>query len=313
MSKPTVNMTNWQLYVYGDQYSLSGTADNHPSLGKNVYVSRTSSLENYTFEDEVLTYETRNTIYVCPLKYMNTRPYGNVVFEHIEELTHQADKSESIIDKIIAATAKLSIQEIKKEYEDPKIRTAYYDDVYKITGDYSNDVFLNHIIELQIQGQDEIAKLKQKENERLISIACKYEDCVYIEVSNVGGGSLLAYHLGDYTGVVKPVLHSGMFQDSVLYMKYASEEDPCSLDFRYFPRGWEDIMETYSWSDNIKTAVIKNDTSYSISFNRVEIPVGETKFFKPDSHRQGLISPDCYNGKSIFTMSKEEGNTDGDI
>lgn len=26
--KATVNMTNWQLYVYDEQYSLSGTADN---------------------------------------------------------------------------------------------------------------------------------------------------------------------------------------------------------------------------------------------------------------------------------------------
>ena len=59
MSKATVNMTNWELYVYEEQYSLSGTADNHPSLGKNTYVSKTSSLINYIFiykliEDEII-------------------------------------------------------------------------------------------------------------------------------------------------------------------------------------------------------------------------------------------------------------------
>lgn len=92
-----------------------------------------------------------------------------------------------------------------------------------------------------------------------------------------------------------------MFQDSVLYMKYARENDPCSLDFRYFPKGWGDIMETYSWSDNIKIAVIKNDTGDSLRFNNVDIPIGETKVFTPEGHRQGLVSPDCHNGKSIFT------------
>ena len=49
MDKATVNMTNWELYVYEDHYSLSGTADDHPMLGKNTYVSRASSLFNLNF------------------------------------------------------------------------------------------------------------------------------------------------------------------------------------------------------------------------------------------------------------------------
>lgn len=281
MNKATVNMTNWQLYVYNDDYSLSGTADRHPSLGKSTYISRTSPLVSYQFDDDVLTYETQNTIYVCPLKYMRTYPYRGIVADYIKELTHRGDKSECILDKIIAATAKLSISETQ------------------------NDVFLNHIIELQKRGQIEIESMMRQEEQRLIELARNYEDCVYIEVSNVGSGSLLAYHLGDYTGVVQPELHSGMFQDSVLYMKYESEDDPCSLDFRYFPQGLQDIMETYSWSDNIKRAVIKNDTGYSLKFNRIDISMGETVIFTPDGHRQGLISPDCHNGKSCLTIPKE--------
>lgn len=313
MEKATVNMTNWELYVYEERYNLSGTADNHPSLGKNTYVSRTSSLVNYTFEDDVLTYETRNTIYICPLKYMNTWPYKNVVVEYREKLSHLADKSESILDKIIAATAKLSIQKTKKEFNDPGKRTGFYDEICKIQEDYSDDDLLNHIMELQVKGQNEIDEMKEHEHERLMDIAGNYDDCVYIEVSNVGCGSLLAYHLGDFKGVVYPSLHSGMFQDSVLYMKYAREDDPCSLDFRYFPRGLEDVMETYSWSDNIKIAVIKNDTDHYLRFNNVDIPIGETKVFSPEGHRQGLISPDCHNGKSVFSLHKKEGDTDGDI
>lgn len=308
MSKATVNLTNWVLHVDEDEYYyLSGTADYHPILGKNAYVSQTSSLVDFIFEEDVLTYETRNTIYVCPLKYMSTWPYRGMGDEHRVKLTHRADASESILDKIIAATAKLSIQERKREYEElPEDLRRFYRDVCEISEDYSEDVLLKYIRNLQVQGQIEIEEMRKKEKKRLTELASKYEDCVYMEVSNVGCGNLLAYHLGDYTGVVEPDIHLGMFQDSVLYMKYARKDDPCSLDFRYFPKGLGTVMETYSWSDNIKYAVIKNETSYSLRFNRTEIPSGETMVFTPKDHRQGLISPDCHNGKSVFTKPKEK-------
>lgn len=41
-------------------------------------------------------------------------------------------------------------------------------------------------------------------------------------------------------------------------------------------------METYSWSANIETAVIKNDTDVKLWFNGVEILPGETKQFTPE-------------------------------
>ena len=148
--------------------------------------------------------------------------------------------------------------------------------------------------------------MEEQEKQRLFEIAGKYEDCVYIEVSSVQSGSTLVYHLGDAVGIVKPGVHIGMFQDSVLYMKYATEEDPCALDFRYFPKGFGDVMETYNWSDNIKQAVIKNQRGHSLNFNGEEIAPGETKVFTPVTHRQGLFSPDCYNGKSLFTVGEED-------
>ena len=131
-----------------------------------------------------------------------------------------------------------------------------------------------------------------------MEIAKKYDDCIYIEVSKISSGDNLAYHLGDDCGIVKPYIHVGMFQDSVLYMKYRQDEEDTALDFRYFPKGT--LMETYSWSDNIKQAVIKNMKGYSIFFNEQEVLPGETKIFTPEGHVQGLISPDCYNGKSAL-------------
>lgn len=45
---------------------------------------------------------------------------------------------------------------------------------------------------------------------------------------------------------------------------------------------------------------------FSLIFNHEEIAPGETKVFTPDTHKQGLFSPDCYNGKSLFTMGEED-------
>ena len=108
--------------------------------------------------------------------------------------------------------------------------------------------------------------MEEQEKQRLFEIAGKYEDCVYIEVSSVQSGSTLVYHLGDAVEIVKLGVHIGMFQDSVLYMKYATEEDPCAVDFRYFPKGFGDVMETYSWSGNQAQVIgsIAQDAGWSI-------------------------------------------------
>lgn len=70
MEKAKVTMRNWEPYVYDGEYNLSGTADVHPRLGRNVYVATTSTLVKASLEEDVLIYETRNTVYHCPLKYM---------------------------------------------------------------------------------------------------------------------------------------------------------------------------------------------------------------------------------------------------
>lgn len=276
MDKAIVNMSNWELYVHDEHYNLSGIAEIHPRLGRNVYVRRTSSLQNYGFEEDILAYETKNTIYKCPLKYMNTKPYVNVVPGYKEELMRRDEKSDSILDKIIAAAAKISV------------------------GVETDDEFVAHIIQITEIGKAELEAIKKADDARMIEIAQKYDDCIYIEVSNIDAGDKLAYHFGDDCGTVEPDIHSGMFQDSILYMKYRQNEGDVALDFRYFPKGMGDCMETYSWSDNIKQAVIKNTCDFPIKFNQQEIAPGETKVFTPEGHRQGLVSPDCYNGKSAL-------------
>lgn len=300
MGKPIVNMTDWELYVYNEEYSLSGRADRHPRMGKDAYIYHTSKFVDYCYKEDELIYETLNTMYVCPLKYMTRHPYSSVVSEYKKKLTHRADNSELILDKIIAAAAKIAIENEERQMSDGEKRRR------KTVVDFSGDEFLARIKGMQMEGQAEIEQMQREEANRLIGIALQYEDCVYLEVSNVGEGNVLAYHLGDDTGVVYPRVHSGMFQDSVLYMKYARQDDPCSLDFRYFPRGMGNEVETYSWSDNIARAVIKNDSASVLYFNRTPLEAGETKVFSPESHRQGLVSPDCHNGKSVLFTGKTE-------
>lgn len=246
-------MFNWELYVYKNCYNLSGTADDHPSLGRNTYISQTSTVVCYELKDDVLTYETQNTIYVCALKYINTKPYGNVVPKYKKELTHRADESDNCLDIIITALAKMA------------------------TDNSLDDEFVCHILELAEIGKKEMQEREEAQNRALFEIVKDYENCIYIEVSNIEEGDKLVYHIGDDFGTIMPQLHSGMFQDSVLYRDY---EDNNRLDFRYFPDIFGVSMRTYSWSDNIQLAVIKNCKQMPITFNGTSIKPGEVESFK---------------------------------
>ncbi len=304
MSKPIVNMTDWQLSYNNEKYGLSGYADDHPHIGRNQFISYTSKLIDYSFKDDILKYETKNTVYVCPLKHMYPEPYSGTVEDCILDYLDMDKDSDSILDKIIAASAKISVMNKKEKYKDTPPENHQYPQIMALTEDYSNDPLVRKIKELQIIGQKELKEKKKAEEERLTGIAQRYEDCIYIEVSNVCCGDPLAYHLGEYTGIVSPYVHVGTIQDSVLYMKYTEEDEPCSLDFRYFPKGVGDVIETYSWSDNIKEVVIKNMMDRDLSFNGEIVKPGETKEFTDENHKEGLISPDCHNGKSLLFKPK---------
>ena len=252
MEKQVVNMSNWELNIYDNEYNLEGVGDYHPRLGKDAYISYTTKVEKCYLEEDVLGYETKNTIYLCPLKYMSTNPYGSVMTSSKEEMMKRADESDFLLDKIIAASAYIAMDKANE------------------------NEFAKRIAELQKVGQEELNEKQEKENERLIEIVKGYEDAVYIEVSQVSTGSVMAYHFGEDVGVIQPELHAGMVQNSILYVGKIKED--CNIDFRYFPNG-NLGMETYSWSDNIKNVVIKNVRKDTIKYNTTDIESGETKVF----------------------------------
>lgn len=115
------------------------------------------------------------------------------------------------------------------------------------------------------------------ESERLIEKAKQFENCIYLEVKNPEVYEKLSYHIAKHTGVIKPQVHVGMFQDSVLYIKYPDSANDISIDFRFFPKCWGTILETYKISENIKIIIINNRTDETIVFNDISIAPGEMR------------------------------------
>lgn len=134
--------------------------------------------------------------------------------------------------------------------------------------------------------------------QQLIEEVEKYADSIYMVRDNTCHSNVLAYHIGDKTGVIKPEYHIGMFQDSVLYSLYKesdNDHEGLQLDFRYFPRGYGSF-DTYVWSKNITQAVIRNNLDFKIWINGKIVKPGETRVIPWDGsqiHQEREIDEDA--------------------
>ena len=277
--KNRIDLYNWQLWFSEGEYRLSGIAEYYPDYGKDCNIHGTSTILNTKLEDDILRVETKHSFYSCPLKYMKVEPYGNLVFDIMDGLSHFADGSDDPVKKIVAVSAKMRIKAGGQRWLDgemprlEKIKPAPVEE----------DDFYRYIEELQKKGQEELKERKEEDEKRLMDAVKDYEDSVYLEVYDADNPGKLVFKIGEESGIIDPWCHSGMFQDSILYTRYP-EGDGQYIDFRYFPRGWGSSMETYGWTENIKQAVIKNAGEKSITFNGEPINPGETKIFarKPE-------------------------------
>lgn len=103
---------------------------------------------------------------------------------------------------------------------------------------------------------------------------------------------------------IDPSCHVGMFQDSWLMMS------PDMVDFRLFPMA--SYWEPYHVSDNIVRVHFYNPSDYDVGLrvrrNEIKLPAGEItvveRTFLQDA--ESLVSPDCYNGKSMLTATKKQ-------
>lgn len=110
---------------------------------------------------------------------------------------------------------------------------------------------------------------------------------------------------------VKPLIHVGMFQDSVLLTDWEGGK----VDFRYFPMGRG--MEPYHISDGLQTIKVRNLGERAVYFGQpgreVVCPPGEVTAVPAAEHdAEGLFSPDAVNGKGLYKtlFSKDGEDTD---
>lgn len=251
MGKNLVKMKNWFLEkeLYSNEYNLSGRAFEHPKLGKNAYISRTSYFVNAYIEDDVLYYETMNTIYECPLKYINKTIYNDMDEDYIQHCL-TCKSTDNVVEQIIYTLA-------------------------TYTKGLAPTEFSQHLLDLIDIGSIELAKLKEQDSIRYLGKASNLKDgSIYIECSTIALGDVLIYNIENEKGFCEPVIEHHMYGDVITY-------DSDLFVFKYKPQGTN--IEVVEWSDNIKEIHLKNIKGYTITFNRKSVLSEELKvFFKGD-------------------------------
>lgn len=255
MSK--VNLTRWRLFTYDDKWYLSGIADNHPVLGRNISIGRTSHILKATLENDVLYAITGNNEYVCPLKYMNINK-GNFVIEDTE------------VDSVCSTLYSLWVNIIEGT------KTPETDRLLKLVD----------------EGSKELEEQTEMYEKSVLQRVKQEEACLYIEFNNLYEG-IAAYNIQNNTGIIYPYVHSGMFQDSVLYMERGI------VDFRYFPKE-NNTFEVYNWSEGLDKVIVKNNSNKGISYNGYLINPDEEYILDKSTYTCGLVSPDSVTGQSVL-------------
>lgn len=263
MGKPEVLMHNWYLMNVGNEYILRGDVKNHPKLGnaRNILTSR---FVGAILEDDVLYYETLNTIYKCPLKYLNADYYTLNIKEYNnvrKDIPLQSEFKQ--LNDLFNSILRISVKRGRITLTD----------------------FDKHLKDLVESGKKELIDLKELEKQHLIEEVSKYESSVYLELTSIHHGDNLAYNINGKIGIVEPQSHIGTFTDSILYCND-------TVDFRYFIRS--NGFEIYHWSDGIDKLVIKNLKGYGVYINSTLVDPGMTVEIKNDS-RDSLVSPDSVN------------------
>lgn len=110
---------------------------------------------------------------------------------------------------------------------------------------------------------------------------------------------------------VRPYVHTGMFQDSVLITDW----DTGTVDFRFFPKG--DRLEPYHISDGLTAIRLCNLGAAAVTFGgpgrETLCPAGEVTLLPMAAHEtEGLFSPDTVNGKGLYSrLLTDEPGEDG--
>lgn len=94
-----------------------------------------------------------------------------------------------------------------------------------------------------------------------------------------------------------------MFKDSYLYQLSGV------VDFRHYEFIYGSVS-TYHMSDSIKRLVVNNIGSRPVTIDNVVYKHGVTvTCVTEENHPEGLISPDVFNGKGLFSDFIKEGDS----
>lgn len=152
---------------------------------------------------------------------------------------------------------------------------------------------------------DEAIKLANEKESSLVTRLEK-ELCdgdLYLEL---GAGGIISVHFKYTDGIhrISSRCHSGMFVDSYLYVLAGV------VDFRHYAFTNGEVS-TYHMSDSIKRLVVNNIGSRPVTIDKKMYESGTTiTCVTEENHPEGLVSPDAFNGKSMFSDFVKEGNSD---
>lgn len=120
-----------------------------------------------------------------------------------------------------------------------------------------------------------------------------------------GAGGIISVHF-KYQGRVHRLssqIHMGMFKDSYLYQLSGV------VDFRHYEFCGGQV-NTYHMSDSIKRLVVNNIGSRPVTIDGIVYEHGMTATcVTEENHPEGLVSPDAFNGKGLFSDFIKEGDS----
>lgn len=139
-----------------------------------------------------------------------------------------------------------------------------------------------------------LAKKKEQEFAKVLDKELLNGD-FYIELSETAINKAY-FKYDDKVYKVHGYCHVGMLTDSYLYHISGV------VDFRHYEFGFNGFS-TYHISDTIKRLVVKNIRIQQMQIDGVIYPAGQTTItcVTEENRQEGLLSPDCVNGKSVFS------------
>lgn len=291
----------WDIWEWDDGIYLSGVCIGHNRI-KDYHHFRSTAIQSVELEGDGFVFTTQNTKYYGEFGNMSCSSRGSGAYEETEDedkyyseipLLNLINHFQLSILSIYKLTSKLMDLE-DKELED-WISDFYMKYFKEVKGVESVEGWYNCVSKMIIGMKKSIKEKTITENldDKTLLVVLNDSPSVLYTAARFADKSY-------YDENVK--YHGGMFQDSVLIRKVGVYE------WCYFPR--RHSIEVYHWSDGLDKVILRN-----LSDKSIEVINGNHKGIckkgedyvlinDADGLNEGLLSPDCVNGKSLLGTLK---------